>query len=299
MKHRRHYFAALVLLLSLAPLSWAQPRTWKLGAATLRPSKEPADEYTPSLLRVTVEDASSGQPMDLTAEVHITSINGSFISNDKLAVLGHGARVDTVVVFDLLAKREIDRFVCYEPRRMAESWVVYFEWYPAHSSGQPTDVILAYDLALSPAANRFEKDPGPATPEFAPWGPRGVGFPIYPDSNAQQKSYVNVVADVMEAERILGAPLVLLPWRKLVIPVTEGFDARTYRTHLAVVDLSQGLGNAVSRRIELPVGRYPRRTESPSAMQIDRMEAVSGNEVRLYLQESEYGVSSIVVDINP
>lgn len=90
-----------------------------------------------------------------------------------------------------------------------------------------------------------------------------------------------------------------LPSKKLVVVVDEGSDASNYRTQIVVVDLSRGLSNPASYRLDAPIGKLPRRGENPEMMRVTRAEGISADQVRLYVPESEYGVGSIVMDINP
>jgi hypothetical protein len=290
--------SAVALAFSLAPSVVAASEAWAVGQITLTPAQQAVDGSKPSLLRVDLTDTYDGTTVELSAAAPLSRVRSAFTFRDKLAVLGEAGKAGSVLIFDIATKREIDRLLCYQPRRISDKWITYVEWYPSHSSGSPSDVILGYDLALSPVENRLERIPGPMPEEELPWGSPRVGFPLYPFSNVQQKSYINNVSDPLQAERILGSPSILLPSDKLVVPVDEGFDAGSYRTHLAVIDLSQGLANPVIREIALPTDKYPRRHDSPNMMEVNKLEAVSVGAVRLYLPEGEYGIGSIVVDIN-
>jgi hypothetical protein len=201
------------------PLLSATSKGWTMGAVTLEPEKETPDGVRPGLLSVSADDASTGDVVSIAAHVPLTKVEDSFVFNDKLVVLGQAGRAEAVVVFDLLARRKSDWFYCYQPRHIGKGWITYVEWYPGHSSAEPTDVVLAYDLALSPMENRLAKENDITLPPRLNDSPSRVGFPIYPASNAQQKSYVNRVASLMQAEHILGSPLLLLASDKLVIPV--------------------------------------------------------------------------------
>lgn len=157
MEHR-HFYKVPVLLLAAAPLLAAVPRAWNLGAVTLVPAEQAVDGEKLGLLRADARDALTGRLAEVSAEMWLTRVEDSFISNDKLVVLGQAGRAEAVVIFDLLATREIDWFYCYRPRHLSDDWITYVEWYPEHASAEPTDVILVYDLALAPLENRLEKE---------------------------------------------------------------------------------------------------------------------------------------------
>jgi hypothetical protein len=248
-------------------------------------------------LRATVTNVSDGRAAELGAEVHLTAISESFISNDKLIAMGDAGRAQAVVVLDLLTKREVDWFYCYRPRRISDDWIVYIEFYPAHGTGEPTDVVLLYDLKGSPMDNRLERTADQRFPPSYSDNPIHVGIPIYPPMNASQRSYENHVASGDQSFHILGTPMVLLPSKKLILDVSESLDSRISRNYLASVDLSGGTASPVSRSIDIPWNKLPKAGENPQHLAITGMEALSQNAVRIYVPEREYGVSSIVVDI--
>jgi hypothetical protein len=295
---RRLYteWTALLFVLALATPIVTAAETWRLGEVTLTSPPEGSDRSVSGELRVNVQ-GSGGSAIELTAAVPFSKIGDAFIFKDKVAILADAGKADGVVIFDISTKREIDRIRCYQPRRVSDAWITYVEWYPAHSSSEPTDVLLGYDLALSPLDNRLEKSTVPPDAGDARSGATRVGFPLYPLSNALRKSYANSVPDRLQAEVLLGSPSILLPSGELVVPVDMGLDAGNYRTHLAVIDLSGGLSHPVVRRVELPTDKYPRRNDSPTMMAVTKMEAAADGTVRLYLEETEYGASSILVDI--
>ena len=113
----------------------------------------------------------------------------AWVMEDKLAVIGQQGKAGVVVVFDLQSKAAIDWFYCYSPQKLSARYLVYVEFYLAHRSVEPTDVVLIYDLAAGPAQNRLPgADPAMAAEDTAPVR---VGIPVFPGWNAQRQSYDN------------------------------------------------------------------------------------------------------------
>lgn len=219
-----------------------------------------------------------------------------FVANDKLILSGHSGNVDSVVIIDLLRQAISDWFYCYRPQQIWDSWIAYVEWYPNHTPARVTDVILVYDTAKSPVENRqgkLRQIPIEATNRTR------VGFPIYPESNAAQNSYLNTVENQADVRLALGSSNFLaMANKKLIVAVGEEpeGDATSLKTYLAIVDLSGGLSHAKVSQLRIPTDQLKKGNET-AYVQVMHMEAVSANTIRLEIPESEYGVSSILVNI--
>lgn len=170
---------------------------WKIDNISLTPDSDPAhrlpDNSAPNKLTVTVSNSGLGVHLDLSSDVRLTSVRDSFISNSKFVAIGQAAVPYEVAIFDLSSKRLIDWFDCYGPRRVSDNWIAYVEWYPNHGMGTAKEVLLLYDLAKTPAENRLPSAERLPIPAPIATGASQVGIPVFPESNVQQRSYVNVV----------------------------------------------------------------------------------------------------------
>ncbi|MFB3777289.1 MAG: hypothetical protein ACE141_06745 [Bryobacteraceae bacterium] len=211
-------------------------------------------------------------------------------------LLGIGVRPDVVEVFDLIRRTKVDWFYCYQPRRVSEDWIAFKEFYHGEAQGSdvPEEVLLIYDLTKSPEENRLEKEPGQTLPVPIGKGSNylvNVGFPIFPESNARQRSY-QIVRESDKAGRSVDArTFSLLPSKKLVFRCLEqlpGMGNLGAREYLVLVDLSRGLENPQYQTVYFPkMGEH--------ITPIDRIEADSPDTVRLVFPKGEYREDSMVV----
>lgn len=293
---------ALIACFFLCSHLWAHGsrRSWAIESVSLTPAGTiaEADGVKVQRLQAKVADKTTSEAVTFDAEVTLDRVGDTFIGNDKLVVLGSAGRADGVVIFDLVSKKEIDWFYCYSPRRLSEDWIIYVEFYFSLGPREPTDVVLIYDLAKSPEDNRLKNNPGRLLPPGIKDIPIEVGSPIYPESNAQQKSYANIVSGVEAARNVLGSQYLLLSSKRLVFRVSAGADDKTSRNWIMVVDLSHGFENPRTKAVDIPTGEFRKNEGYSSRMvEITKMEIVSASAVRLYVPESKYGVSSIVVNV--
>ncbi len=266
--------------------------SWQISNLTLKERRERSRNLQFSV----AHDRQSA--INVTAEVVLTRIDSSFVAGDKLAVLGDAGRAQAVIVFDLRQAREIDWFFCYEPKRISPQWIVYVEFYPAHSAGYSTDVVLIYDLGKTPSDNCLDsRGAVHLPPSIGDYAVR-VGIPVYPESNASQHSYLNEVESPSRSVIVLGPPFfLLLSSKELVFLSHQGRDAHDYITHLIAVDLSKGVSDARTETINLPFDELPRKSNNPNFLHATRLEEVGPRLVRLILPKEDYGVDSLMVHI--
>lgn len=273
-------------------MSAAEP-AWTVQKVTLAPGGTNVRALTAIVVK-----AGSTQPLEVSSNVPLSKIDQSFAAGDRLIVMGEAEKTDAVVIFDLLKRTKIDWFYCYEPRRVAENLIVGVEYYPAHIAGEPTDVVLLYDLQKSPIENRLGETSGMEIPAPDLAAPVRVGIPIYPESNAISKSYINVVQNASEARHVLGPPyFLLLPSNQLVFLSSEGADMSSYRRRMAVVSLADPTNRPNVRMIDLPKEHLKKTGENPEFTHVTRLQAVSDSTVQLDVPKEIYGVDSLTVDI--
>ena len=280
------------LLLATSPVHCGA--AWVISGLTLKP--------TGGLTRtLTFEARKSGGPVvTIATEVRFDKINDAFVAGDNFAILGGAPEAQDVVVFSLTDGRKIDSFVCYGPQRISENWIASIEYYPRFTPGfTPTDVVLIYDLAKTPLENRLDRRGGLHLPPGTFDNPIRVGIPVFPERNAQERSYVNLVSSDAEADRILGQPFfLLLSGKRLLFLSNVGHDATDFRTHLIMVDLSGGLMSKVtSEEIRIPTEKLKRLGTNPNLLQVTKMKEVSPSQVLLMVPEADYGVDRISVTI--
>jgi hypothetical protein len=243
---------------------------------------------------------ANGERVKLSASVPLERIDEQFVTGDKLVLIGDTNRPQAVVILDLRSQKLIDWFVCYAPQRVSEQWIAFVEFYFPHvSDGEPTDVVLIYDLLKSPSENRLGRELGMKLPPGAlDEAAQHVGTPVYPDWSVKQRSYRNVVADPTRAR---GAAMgmggfALLGTSRLIFVASEGTFPDKYN-YLIAVDLSAGIDKPTSRKIDIPKDRFKRPDRLPNFTTVTRLQAVSATAVRLYVPESDYATDSIVVDV--
>jgi hypothetical protein len=290
---QKSYPISLIVMLLLAGACGAANQArWRVEGVVLRTSEGQARGFVAN-----VQGTSSAESFELSSDLPLNAVEDSFVSGNRLAILGSAGRADAVSVFDLSARREVDRFYCYEPRRISETWIAYVEFYNAHQAGEPTDVVLVYDLGRDPLENRLERTAAVTSPEISASVPTRVGMPVYPEANVRQRSYLNVITDPHSAHHVLGPPFfVFLSSKRLVFISTDGADVQDYHNYIVVVDLSRGPTAPSIRTVEIPRFNLRRVGENPQLVRVQKLEAVSPTAVRIYVPAEEYGVSSFVVD---
>jgi len=266
---------------------------WKIEEFTLTPVKLGVRSLTASIIRL-----SDSQPVELSDQVALEKIDNTFIWNDRLVLLGDAEKASVVEIFDLMTKKKVDWFVCYQPRRISDNWIAYAEFYFGEAQGRrvPTEVLLVYDLAKTPAENRLTSTAGMTFPlpvDTTSWMGVEVGLPVFPRVNARERSY-RVVFETERAGRIIGTgTITLLSSGKLVFGCSEQMPGMGFigsRQYLAVVDLSRGLENAPSQLVPLP-------TLGEHATKIEIIEDAGPGAVRLVFPAGEYAVNDMVVQL--
>ncbi len=276
---------------------------WRIEGVSLAADTEPAhklpDGSAPNKLTAAISSTETRGRFELSTDVRLTEIADSFIWGDRLAVLGRAGRASAVVIFDLARRQMSDWFFCIEPRRIAPGWIAYVEWYPRLFGEAPREVVLIYDLDKAPAENRLPIANHVAIPAPVTAAPVLVGMPVYPEINVQERSYANVVENPADNETVLAyLSFLLLPQKRLVFVAAEGQDFMSSRDFLVVVNLSLGINHPVVKSVGIPKDQLEKPGENPQFVKITGIEPIGENSVRLLVPKSEYGVSSIVVNLN-
>jgi hypothetical protein len=278
--------ALLLAFVSLASGQTTRKPVWKIEKIGLSQVTDRGSTVT-----ATITNSARRESFKLSDPSVLTETTDAYISGDRLVLMGSTPRAAAVEIFDLPRRAKVDWFVCYEPHRLTGRWIEYIEFYPRWiPGGEPTDVMLVYDLAKTPVDNR----PGNAADERIQ-----VGFPIFPTENAATRSYRNVVDVPSAARGVLGAP-VLLSFGKVVFVAMDGpgLDVTGKRDVLVAVDLSRGLKNPPIQQIDIPKDQLRRNPSSRvDVLSVTKLQAVSPHAVRLVFPPGLYAVDSLVVDV--
>ncbi|MBN2564862.1 MAG: hypothetical protein JXB46_04045 [Candidatus Eisenbacteria bacterium] len=194
----------------------------------------------------------------------------------------------------------MDWFYCFQPRRISDHWIAYKEFYFGQALGRvaPTEVLLVYDLAKTPAENRLTSPSGMTFPRPVDENNQmgvAVGVPVFPQVNARERSYRIVLETERVGQVFDASTITLLPSMRLVFRVIEmlpGAGAVGSRVYLGVVDLSGGLEDAPSQLVPLPtMGEYE--------TSIERIEAAAPGAVRLVFPAGQYRVDDMILQLPP
>jgi hypothetical protein len=252
-----------------------------------------------------VKDIERGQSFVLSADVPLTELRDTYVQNDELVAFGQSGRSDAVVVFELPRRQVLDWFYCYQPKRISPDWVASIEWFPSLGGRNVDEVLLLYDLRKTPMENRLGVSRNLDIPPPIESSPVQVGLPIYPQSKVEEGAYENT-REVGKPRHINMDTLTPLSSERLAFIASEGTDGADATDWLVIVDLSEGPVRAKSKNVGIPKDKLHvdvewlkehRRTYNPNSVKVTRIESVSSTQVRLYVPENIYGVSSIVVDI--
>ena len=241
----------------------------------------------------------------LSAKVVLSEVRDTALYGNKLAVMGIAGNTQAVVIFNLARREETDWFYCSGAREVVPGKIVLAMWVPNHSTSVSDGVLMVYDLAKSPSANRLKIEPNthfPLPVESQGENTVDVGRPIYPQDNADEGSYVPTSReseqDIMWAS--LDAMAAFSP-KRLVCIAGRGFED----TWLEVIDLPQGTTKSKSKRIEIPRGQLQRDPVwlknhpniNPRRVEISKIEAISPTQVRLHVPVEVYGIDHLDMQI--
>lgn len=225
-------------------------------------------------------------------ETVIDAVSKAYVYQDKVAVLGKAGLAQAVLILDLKTGRRLDWFYCYQPQSIRADWIVYVEYYPNHVRGNPSDVVLLYDLSKSPLENRHQ-----AAISVEKY-PTRVGTPIYPSANLDEVTYDNDVVNPANANKMLGPPyFLLLSSNRLVFLAGQGEDFPHLRNHLVLIDLSKGPSKASIQEVQIPFDRLKKPGTNRNFLKATGMEEVTPYSVRLLVPKEEYGVDGLVIGI--
>jgi len=294
MKNRTYPCLLAALSLLLMSLPGRAETIWRIESASLAPKTDVVRQLT-----VKVAGGAPQAPFAVIVDTRLTKLGDSFVSGDKLAIIGESGRASAVVIVDLSRRREIDWFYCYGPRRVSKDWIVYVEWYPPRGTGVPREVVLLYDLSKSPSENRLPGASKTSLPPPVLAEPIQVGQPIYPEDNVRKSSYSNMRQGAASPETVMtSVPFQMLPSQRLVFLGAEGEDFARSRNFLVVVDLSKGESRPTVRTLEIPKDKLDKPGENTNFVKVTEIKVLSPSSIRLGIPAAEYGTSGITVDID-
>lgn len=279
----------LILSLSTAMLGYEQPQ-WSVKRVGLQP--ESHNEIVRKFTGI-ISSPSHGN-IELSSDVPLNKIGKYFIAGDKLALLGEAGNADAVVIFDLISREKIDWFYCYRPQQISPTGLAFIEFYPNHSPANFTDVVLLYDLLKTPKENRLGKAKDETIPAGNTDSPVEAGIPVYPETQAAEHSYSNVLPNDQTAQHVLtNLNFVLIDPDRLAFISVQGKEFPGSKSSLVLVDLSKGIMNPAIETLALEIKQAGKK----SGFGVIRdMKVISPGSLRLYFA-AESGIDSIVVDL--
>jgi hypothetical protein len=280
---------------------------WKVKSISLKPRAELIDgtSFNWEDITLNVSDMQHRTDFTLSAKVALSEVREQYLYGDKLAVVGIAGNTEEVVIFDLRRREEVDWFDCDGAKQVLPGKIVIAMWVPNHPASTNDVVLMLYDLAKSPSANRLKNEPNahfPLSVEAQGEDTIDVGMPIYPQENANLKSYNPTSRESEDA--IISADLntiVAVSAERLVFMAQKGFED----DWLEVLDLPHGVAKAKSRRIEIPKEQlHPdpqwvklHQPFNPNLVSIGQIEVLSPTQIRLHIPAEEYGVDHLDVQI--
>jgi hypothetical protein len=280
---------------------------WKVENIRLEPRTEVVDgiPFNISDLTLNAIDMQHRTAFTLSAKVVLSEVRDTVLYGNKVALIGIAGNTEAVVIFDLARRKEIDWFYCGGAKQVMPGKIVLAMWVPNHPISMNDVVLMLYDLAKSPSANRLTIAPNAQFPlpvEAQGKSVINVGIPIYPQDNADEGSYSPASRESEEA--IIGADLntiMSVSSEKLVFVAEKGFGD----TWLEILDLPHGTAKAKSRRIEIPRGQLQpdpgwlknHPYSNPRRVEISKIEVISPTQVRLHIPAEEYGVDHLDIQI--
>ncbi len=272
------------ILSTLSPFLVSQAPTAQWRLDTLRISRLP--KSSDSVLTAILHSTSTANRRAVI-EGHVVSnaVNSAFITGDKLIIFGDAGRTQAVEIFDIPSRKKLDWLFCYDPRRISQSLITCVEYYPTLAEGQPTDVLLVYDLSKTPQENRLV--PAPHIPPLRTDRPTQVGIPIFPQVNVDRKSYDNHVASVSDSYSVAGSFSTLISGNRLVFAASQ-FDSSAHRnTKVIVVDLEHGPSFAKAKT-------YVIASQTGGPIDITDIRELTSSELELTFKENGNSPTSIL-----
>lgn len=246
------YIAGICALLVFAAVAACAADTrqqvrWKVESYR---QESGADDKARSVIYVSVRDVVGNSSFVLRSETYATKIKEVTTVGQRLIVIGQNDRFDTAIIFALPEHSKIDDIVGYGIALLNERWLAYVEYYPNHVfDAFPTDVVLLYDLSLTPDQNRAYD------PQLIrdPWmAAQRSGLPVFPENNHERLSYENIEPVENATDLVIRNTFCLVGDRWLVFAASTDGGYSEQRRYLVEIDISKGPRQAVILKKEFP-----------------------------------------------
>jgi hypothetical protein len=285
-----------VLLPSSSALAQAKEvkPSWKLVATHVE-SRSPT-----SLGDHTIYAAFSGEAaakFEVSTVTFMDKVTQVAVNGDKIMVIGSGAGPDEAITIDARSRSVVSRSVALSMRLFANKWLVSVEWYPNHlfPPQYPNDVVLVQDI------QRGEQQ-CPSKPSDEPSGfsalVRAAGRPVYPAKNAAECSYSNVQNDNDSILRAYPKTFALTPDGRLLFLTSSGPDRDVQLLSLVAIPLVTALKGEFSVTQQSLTSVYADlKLDKNEVLQVDHLEPVKGDAVRIVFSKGSYGINQVIVPL--
>ncbi len=216
--------------------------TWRLESARIEPGTGEWRGFLHAEL-TRMGDARNG--IKVEGPVVSIKIDLAYVSDDRLVLLGEAGRTQAVEIFDIDTGQKRDWFFCYSPQRISDSMIASVEYYPSMTAETPTDVLLIYDLSKTPLENRLDKSS--RIPPQRKDRPVQVGIPVFPESNAEHRSYLNHVESEAMRYAFAGSVYKMLTGSELAFAALRDLSGGHRKMELVLVNLADGPDHARSK----------------------------------------------------
>ena len=172
----------------------------------------------------------SGPVHSMTLDRRSRKVTDVFVQGQSRAIVTINSSVAQIVtIVDLASWTELDKFLCYEASVSPDSHMVAFKkFFPSNHPVGPA-LYLAYDVTLSPAANRMSATESEAD----------AGWAFYPDQNRQQLTYDLSLFNATN-QHLLRSPLTWIDNSHLAF-----IDYSNEKTNAVMVNLMSGVASPV------------------------------------------------------
>jgi hypothetical protein len=222
-------------------------------------------------------------------------IKQNYIFGNHAVIIGDSGYYGYVVILDLQDQQVIDRIIGYSPELLGNRWLVFVEWYPNHLFAQyPIDVVLLYDLQLSPSENR--KEPGTKSIESIDWMTK-AGTPVYPEKNLVNGLYKNVTNDISDTWKVITDTFVLLPGNRLVFVGARGEQFTEQTRFLVMIELNDIKTQKKLTVESISVDDLGIHGNSNEPIVITGLQVVNDSKVRISFPKNRYDKDSVIIQL--
>ena len=297
MKRNSAFIAAVVLLLctsgAIAQAHEAAP-PWKLAATHLEPrSPSSLGDHT---LYATFSDKTAAR-FSVSTVTFMDKVIEVAVNGDRITLIGSGAGPDEAITIDAGSRSVVSRSLALSMRLFAGRWLVSVEWYPNHlfPPQYPNDVVLIQDIQRGEPG--CAKKPNDELSQFSALV-RAAGRPVYPPKNAAECSYSNIQNHDDFVYRAYPKTFAFTSDGTLIFLTSTGRDRDPQLLSLVQIPLASGWKENVNVIEQSLASVYvDLKLDKNEVLQVDHLEPLIGNAVRIAFSKGAYNVDQAVVPL--